>query len=91
MEGVHTGVSVSRLGGGQEEEIMPTSPFVRGVFSQRSLPLLTDPELSKQIAPIYPGIFQTAASMLYLSGTLICAASSRVKTQLPIVLWLSQS
>ena len=38
-------------------------------------------EISKQISLLYtPGIFQTATSMLYLSGAICCAVPLKAET-----------
>ena len=65
------------------------SSFVVEV-SQRSQPLQHISVIGKQTSlPNKLGIFQTAVSMLYLSGTVCCALSLRASTQFPLTLHLS--
>lgn len=70
------------------------SPFF---CSWRSLPKISVSSihalrLVKKISFMYtPGVFQTAASMLYLRGTVCSAVFIRVGILFPIALWLSQS
>lgn len=60
---------------GTGRETAPISSFVLIEVSQRSLPLSsTGPEINKQISLQYIlGIFQTAASVLYVSEAVCCA------------------
>ena len=81
-------VSVSRLGVRERcgtyklllLEKSPKDPYTS------STPLRLHKE--KQISLLYIlGIFQTAALMLYLSGAVYCAMSSRVGTKFPLTLY----
>ena len=70
-------VSVSGyLGLGRGREMVPTSIFVLEKVPKNSCPFSALLRLMNKPSSIYPGAFQTAASMLYLAGLFIMLALS---------------
>ena len=78
------GGPVFSLGGGAGKLHRPAPSFLEKSFMDPSLSS-SHSEISQQISLLYtPGDFQTAASMLCLTGAFCCAVSLRVGTQFPI-------
>ena len=70
----------------------PARSFVPVTSPSDLCPFVTCSEISTQVTLLYtPGIFQAAASMLYLCRAVCYAISLWAGTQFPLPSWLSQS